>query len=132
MKVVFVIGLILMAIAGLTAWHAHQKISAARILDGRVAELLPVRSSKGGVSYKLRIAYRDSAGTERNFITSFASRPPMHDLDEAVKVGWMKGDEAFLVSFPARFATPWILFLVGALLFLLPMGEETTGKALPA
>ncbi|HJW10057.1 MAG TPA: hypothetical protein VJ483_10505, partial [Holophagaceae bacterium] len=51
--------------------------------------------------------------------------PPMHDLDEVVKVACAApgSDEApLLVSFPARFAAPWILLLLGAFLAVLPLG----------
>jgi hypothetical protein len=123
MKIVFILGLVLISAAGWWAWQTHLRIKSARLVDGRVTELIPVRGSKGGVSYKLRVAYRGLSGAETSFVTGFASRPPMHDLDEIVKVAAPASGEApLLVSFPARFAGPWVVFLIGAFMALLPLG----------
>jgi hypothetical protein len=122
MKILFVLGLAFMTLAAWLAMRAHRRILASRLVDGRVAELIPVRGSKGGTNYKLRIAFKDPGGMESSFVTAFSSKPPMHDLGEAVKVGLAPGEAPLLVSFPARFAFPWILFLIGALMSVLPLG----------
>ncbi len=123
MRILFAIGVLLVAIAAWLALRSHRRILAAKLVDGRVTELIPVRGSKGGTNYKLRIAYRDPAGVARDFVTGFASNPPMHALDEVVKVGCFDpGEPPILVSFPARFGTAWVVFLVGALFLILPLG----------
>lgn len=122
MKFLFILGLALVSASAWWAWRTHMRITRLRLVEGRVAELIPVRGSKGGTNYKLRIAFRDLSGSESSFVTGFSSKPPMHDLGESVKVGLEPGAAPLLVSFPARFAVPWVLFLLGVFLALLPLG----------
>lgn len=78
MKASLIFTVIGLAVAGFGAWlllRAHRKVEGRPVIQGQVIELIPVRGSKGGTSYKLRVAYRDPAGNSGTLTTRWAQNP---------------------------------------------------------
>ncbi len=92
MKGSLILALIGLALAGLGGWlllRAHRKVDGRPVINGQVTELIPVRGSKGGTSYKLRVAYTDPVGNPGTLTTSWAQNPPAARQGETVKLAWI-------------------------------------------
>ncbi len=105
------------AVAGFGVWlllRAHRKVEGRPVISGQVVELIPVRGSKGGTSYKLRVAYQDPAGNHGTLTTRWAQNPPAAKAGETVKLAWIApGEEPVLLLFSSLFGTGFVVVVFG-------------------
>jgi hypothetical protein len=117
------IGLALAAAGWFLLFRAHRAVDGKPVIQGEVAELIPVRGSKGGTSYKLRVAYRDPAGNAGMLTTRWAQNPPAARVGEAVKLAWTgPGETPVLLLFSSLFGMGFVLTVVGLALALMGGG----------
>lgn len=115
-----------LALAGL-GWYlllrAHRKVDGRLVLNGEVTELIPVRGSKGGTNYKLRVSYQDPSGNPGILTTRWAQNPPAARAGEQVKLAWIApGQEPVLLLFSSLFGLGWVLAILGLALAALGGG----------
>ena len=117
------LGLALAGLGWALLFRAHHRVEGRPIIQGEVTELIPVRGSKGGTSYKLRVAYQDPAGNPGMLVTGWAQNPPAAKQGERVKLAWI-GPEAkpVLLLFSNLFGLGWVLAVMGLALFVLGAG----------
>ncbi len=115
-----------LAVAGLGGWlllRAHRKVEGRPVINGQVTELIPVRGSKGGTSYKLRVAYTDPSGNPGSLTTSWAQNPPAARQGESVKLAWIAPGEApVLLLFSSLFGVGFAMTVIGLAMLLLGGG----------
>jgi hypothetical protein len=88
-----------------------------------VVELVPHTGSKGGTSYSLRVSYTQREGGKGEFVTSFSSNPPTHQLGEKIRVVcYADQHEPDILAFPDLFLFPWTCFCAGIFLLLMCAG----------
>lgn len=117
MKASLIFTVIGLAVAGFGAWlllRAHRKVEGRPVIQGQVIELIPVRGSKGGTSYKLRVAYRDPAGNSGTLTTRWAQNPPAAKEGETVQLAWIApGEDPVLLLFSSLFGTGFVIVVFG-------------------
>ena len=119
--IVILIGLVLAGLGWFLIARAHGKVTGRPVISGEVADLIPVRSSKGGTSYKLRVTYQDPGGNLGSLTTRWAQNPPAAKPGEHVKLAWIApGQDPVLLLFSSLFGAGWVLAVLG--LALLAMG----------
>ena len=115
-----------LALGVLGAWllmRAHKRVEGRPVIGGQVTELIPVRGSKGGTNYKLRIAYTDPGGNPGTLTTRWAQNPPAARQGETVKLAWIGPGEAPVpLLFGSLFGIGFALSVVGLALLLLGGG----------
>lgn len=117
------IGLALGVLGGWLLLRAHKRVEGRPVIGGRVTELIPVRGSKGGTTYKLRVAYTDPGGNAGELTTRWAQNPPAAKQGERVKLAWMGAEEQpVLLLFSNLFGVGWVLAVLGLALFVLGAG----------
>ena len=117
------LGALLAAIGVYLLLRAHKRVEGRPVISGQVVELIPVRGSKGGTSYKLRVAYTDPGGNPGELTTRWAQNPPAAREGEAVKLAWIgPGEDPVLLLFSSLFGIGWSLAIVGLALLLLGGG----------
>lgn len=123
MKALILFACIGLALAGVGAWlllRAHRKVEGRPVINGQVTELIPVRGSKGGTSYKLRVAYTDPGGSPGTLTTSWAQNPPAALQGETVKLAWIApGEEPVLLLFSSLFGVGFAMTVIGLALLLM-------------
>lgn len=106
-----------LVVAGFGAWlllRAHRKVEGRPVINGQVVELIPVRGSKGGTSYKLRVAYHDPAGNPGTLTTRWAQNPPAAKAGETVQLAWVEpGEDPVLLLFSSLFGTGFVIVVFG-------------------
>ena len=108
------IGLALTGLGWFLLLRAHGKVNGRPVIGGEVTELIPVRGSKGGTSYKLRVAYQDPGGNPGTLITGWAQNPPAAKQGERVKLAWTgPGEPPVLLLFSSLFGVGWVLVMAG-------------------
>ena len=121
--VLLFIGAALAALGWFLLFRAHHKVDGRPVIQGEVAELIPVRGSKGGTSYKLRVAYQDPAGNPGMLTTGWAQNPPAAKQGERVKLAWIgPGETPVVLLFSSLFGIGWVLAMVGFALFAMGAG----------
>jgi len=121
--VLLLIGLALAGLGWFLLFRAHHRVQGRPVIQGEVTELIPVRGSKGGTSYKLRVAYQDPAGNPGVLTTGWAQNPPAAKQGERVKLAWIGPEEKpLLLLFSNLFGVGWVLAVVGLALFVLGAG----------
>ena len=117
------IGLALAVLGGWLLLRAHKRVEGRPVIGGRVTELIPVRGSKGGTTYKLRVAYTDPGGNAGELTTRWAQNPPAARAGEAVKLAWIgPGETPVLLLFGNLFGVGFAVTVVGLALLLLGGG----------
>lgn len=117
------IGLALAALGWFLLFRVHHRVQGRPVIQGEVTELIPVRGSKGGTSYKLRVAYQDPVGNPGVLTTGWAQNPPAAKQGERVKLAWTGPEEKpVLLLFSNLFGVGWVLAVVGLALFVLGAG----------
>ena len=112
--VLLILGLGLAALGGWLILRAHRRVDGRPVINGEVAELIPVRGSKGGTNYKLRVAYTDLGGNACTLVTRWAQNPPAARMGEAVKLAWIgPGEEPVLLLFSSLFGVGFALVVIG-------------------
>lgn len=113
-------------LAALGAWlilRAHRRVEGKPVISGQVMELIPVRGSKGGTNYKLRVAYTDPGGNPGELTTRWAQNPPAARAGETVKLAWIApGETPVLLLFGSLFGVGFVLAVIGLALALLGGG----------
>lgn len=126
MRGVMILACIGLALAGLGAFlllRAHRRVEGRPVIGGRVTELIPVRGSKGGTNYKLRVAYTDPGGNPGTLTTRWAQNPPAAQAGDPVKLAWIApGEDPVLLLFGSLFGVGFTLVVVGLALLLLGGG----------
>jgi hypothetical protein len=121
--ILFFIGLALAGLGWFLLFRAHHKVDGRPVIQGEVTELIPVRGSKGGTSYKLRVAYQDPGGNPGSLTTRWAQNPPAAKAGERVKLAWTgPGEEPVLLLFSSLFGVGFVLAVVGLALTVLGAG----------
>jgi hypothetical protein len=116
-------GIALVVVALYLSWRKHNLVLTGHLADGQVTELIPHRGSKGGVSYSLRVKYSLPDGQPGEFVTTFSSSPPLHDLHEKVRVVYYPGATSpDILAFNDLYLFPWVLFCTGLFLLLMCAG----------
>lgn len=119
--ILLLIGLALAGLGWFLLFRAHHRVQGRPIIQGEVTDLIPVRGSKGGTSYKLRVAYQDPGGNPGVLTTGWAQNPPAARQGERVKLAWIApGEDPVLLLFSSLFGIGWVLAVLG--LALLSMG----------
>lgn len=119
--IVIFIGLALSGLGWFLLLRAHGKVNGRPVISGEVVDLIPVRGSKGGTSYKLRVAFQDPGGNPGAMTTRWAQNPPAAKQGERVKLAWIApGEDPVLLLFSSLFGVGWVLAVLG--LALLAMG----------
>jgi hypothetical protein len=115
-----------LGLAALGAWlvlRAHRRVEGRPVIRGEVTELIPVRGSKGGTSYKLRVAYTDPGGVQGELVTRWAQNPPAAQAGDAVKLAWIgPGEDPVLLLFGSLFGLGFVLAVLGVSLALIAGG----------
>lgn len=110
----------------LGAWlilRAHRRVEGKPVISGQVVELIPVRGSKGGTNYKLRVAYTDPGGNLGELTTRWAQNPPAARAGEVVKLAWVgPGEPPVLLLFSSLFGAGFVVAVIGLALALLGGG----------
>lgn len=113
-------------LVALGAWlllRAHRRVEGRSVISGQVVELIPVRGSKGGTTYRLRVAYTDPGGIQGELTTRWAQNPPAARVGEAVKLAWTgPGQAPVLLLFSSLFGVGFVLTVIGLALALLGGG----------
>ncbi|HZU53331.1 MAG TPA: DUF3592 domain-containing protein [Holophagaceae bacterium] len=121
--VLLFLGLALAGLGWFLLFRAHHRVDGRPVISGEVAALIPVRGSKGGTSYKLRVAYQDPAGTPGTLTTRWAQNPPAARAGESVKLAWVSpGEPPVLLLFSSLFGVGFVLTVIGLALALLGGG----------
>ena len=121
--VLLLIGLALAGLGWFLLFRAHHRVQGRPVIQGEVTELVPVRGSKGGTSYKLRVAYQDPAGNPGTLTTGWAQNPPAAKQGERVNLAWTGPEEKpVLLLFTSLFGVGWVLTVMGLGLFVLGAG----------
>lgn len=121
--ILLLIGAALAGLGWFLLFRAHHKVQGRPVIQGEVTELIPVRGSKGGTSYKLRVAYQDPAGNPGMLTTRWAQNPPAAKQGERVKLAWTGPEaEPVLLLFSSLFGVGWVLTVAGLALFVLGAG----------
>ncbi|HTL98172.1 MAG TPA: hypothetical protein VL181_05150 [Holophagaceae bacterium] len=108
------LGCLLAVLGAYLLMRAHRRVDGRPVIGGRVMELIPVRGSKGGTSYKLRVAYTDPGGNPTTLTTRWAQNPPAAKAGESVKLAWIgPGEEPVLLLFSSLFGLGFALLVVG-------------------
>src|SRR5689334_2871639 len=117
MRGVLILVCIGLALAGFGAFlllRAHRRVEGRPVIGGQVTELIPVRGSKGGTNYKLRVTYTDPGGNPGTLTTRWAQNPPAAQVGEAVKLAWIApGEDPVLLLFSSLFGVGFALVVVG-------------------
>lgn len=115
-----------LAISGLGVFlllRAHRRVEGRPVIQGQVTELIPVRGSKGGTNYRLRVSYADPAGRAGLLTTRWAQNPPAAQVGESVKLAWIgPGEDPVLLLFSSLFGLGFALLVVGCALLALGGG----------
>ncbi len=119
---IFGLGLALIVLGGYLAWRKHSMILRGHLTEGEVVQLIPHRGSKGGVSYSLRVAYTAPDGAHGEFTTSYSSSPPLHALNEKVRVVCYDSGTPDILAFQDDFLFPLICISIGAGILLVCSG----------
>lgn len=120
---IITIGFALILLALYLTWRKHQILLTGHLADGEVVELIPHSSSKGGPTYSLRVAYIQPDGAKGEFVTSFSSSPPMHQLHEKIRVVYYPGAEKpDILAFKDLYLFPWVCFCTGLFILLMCAG----------
>ncbi|MBS1766573.1 MAG: DUF3592 domain-containing protein [Acidobacteria bacterium] len=116
-------GFALAALGGWLVLRAHRRVEGKPVISGRVVELIPVRGSKGGTTYKLRVAYTDPGGNPGELTTRWAQNPPAARAGETVKLAWIGVEEPpVLLIFSNLFGVGFLLAVFGLALAALGGG----------
>lgn len=114
-------GLILLGLY--LTWRKHHMLLTGHLASGEVTELIPHRGSKGGTNYSLRVAYTQADGEKNEFTTSFSSNPPMHQLNEKIRVIYYdNGTSPDILAFQDLYLFPWVLCCAGVFILMLCLG----------
>ena len=120
---IITLGFALIVLALYLGWRKHQLLLSGHLVDGKVVELIPHTGSKGGVSYSLRVTYTQPHKGESEFVTSFSSNPPTHQLGEKIRVVYYPGATSpDILAFPDLFLFPWTCFCAGTFILLMCLG----------
>ena len=120
---ILALGIGLIVLGAYLAWRKHHQVLTGHLSDGEVVELIPHTGSKGGVSYTLRVAYATAKGDRSEFTTTFSSNPPMHRLNERVRVVYYDdGTSPDILAYPEMFLFPWTCVCAGIFLLLMCAG----------
>ena len=121
--VLFPLGLVLGGVGWFLLLRAHGKVKDRPVIPGEVTALIPVRTSKGGTTYKLQVAYQDPGGHPGTLTTRWAQNPPAARAGERVKLAWIgPGEDPVLLLFSSLFGVGWVLLLLGSALALMGAG----------
>lgn len=121
--VLLFIGLALAGLGWFLLFRAHRRVEGRPVINGEVTELIPVRGSKGGTSYKLRVAYQDPGGNLGSFTTRWAQNPPAAQNGERVKLAWIGPAETpVLLLFSSLFGVGWVFTVLGIALAAMGAG----------
>lgn len=116
-------GLVLGALGWFLLMRAHGRVKGKPVIDGEVLDLIPVRGSKGGTSYKLHVGYQDPAGNPGELTTGWAQNPPAAQAGDRVKLAWMgPGERPVLLLFGSLFGVGFVLMVIGGALLALGAG----------
>jgi hypothetical protein len=122
MKWIAFLGLAFLSVSIFLILRQHRLILGGLYLDGEVTEQVRVYDSDGD-TFKIKVRYIRPNGEPSEFVTSTASRPPTHEVGEAVKVLYYpETQRASILSFGYCFGFAWGLACVGLFLFLLGGG----------
>ncbi len=120
---IIALGFALVLLSLYLTWRKHNLLLSGHLTDGEVVELIPHTGSKGGVSYSLRVAYTKADGARSEFVTTFSSNPPTHQLNEKIRVVYY-ADQVTpdILAFPDSFLFPWTAFCTGLFILLMCAG----------
>ena len=108
-----VVGIAMLAIAGLLASKQHRWLCAAQMTTGSVIELVRSSGSKGGSVYAPRVEFTGRDGAKHSFVRGYSSSPPDYAVGDKVTVGYDANSAGRIVSFGERFGFPLVLGAVG-------------------
>ncbi len=112
-------------VAGFVWYQVTQGfLNEAMITEGEVIELQGSRSSKGNSTYRPVVRFKDSAGTEHQFTSSFSSSPPSFSPGEWVQVAYDEADptKAQIKEFLPLWLGPIIFWFIGSIFFSIGLG----------
>ncbi len=120
-KITIFIGLALLGFAGWLALREHVWLKAARVVPGTVAELIPVRGSKGSTSYKPRVRYTTPDGAIHDFVRGYASKPAGLAVGEPLAIAYRDDapQDVRILTFGQRFGFAAFVAVGGICLVLL-------------
>ena len=120
-KLTIFLGLALVGLAGWLAQREHTWLKAAQIVPGTVTELIPVRSRKGGTSYKPRVRYTTPDGAIHDFVRSYSSSPAGVEVGEPLAVAYRADQpgDVRIVTFGQRYGFTAGVAVLGVALALL-------------
>jgi len=118
--ILLALGLAMSGLGVFLLLRAHRRVEGRQVIQGRVTELIPVRGSKGGTSYRLCVAYADPGGQSGLLTTRWAQNPPAAQVGETVKLAWIgPGEDPVLLLFGSLFGVGFALLVVGCALLAL-------------
>lgn len=111
------LGLLFAAIGGWFFVEDRQLAAEGLRAEGQVIELVSVRDSDGGSTYKPVVEFTDADGRTHRFTSSFSSSPPAHSPGERIEVIYLPADpgRAVIDSFLGRHLFPLIFGGIGTL-----------------
>lgn len=113
-NILFWVGAALSLLGTTLVMREHTWLKAATVTDGTVVQLISVRGSKGGSSYRPRVTFRDPQGQEHEFTRSWSSQPAGFFVGERVKVAYdPRTHEGRILSFGQRFGLAAIVLATG-------------------
>jgi hypothetical protein len=116
--------------AGIFAGIGQQRVLAGKqIVEGRVTNLIPGRSSKGGVVYALEAAFNDAAGTRRTYRSSWNTANPGYRVADKIRLYYnpRNPSDCGLATFGGRFGVAWMLILTAFSLMIGKAGFAVGG-----
>ena len=120
MKLLIVLGLGLVILAAWLARREHAWLRSARVVPGTVAELIPVRGSKGRTSYKPRVRYTTPDGAIHDFVRSYGSSPAGVEVWESLAVAYREDvqEAPRILTFGQRYGFAAFLGALGVFFIL--------------
>lgn len=120
-NIFFCLGAVMSVVGTALVMREHTWLKSATVTDGTVVQLIAASGSKGGVSYKPRVTFRDHQGVEHEFTRSWSSRPAGYFVGERVQVAYdPQTCEGRILAFGQRFG--FAAFLLGIGLGLAVLG----------
>jgi hypothetical protein len=120
--ITLMVGLSLVALAGILGVREHRWIRNAALSEGQVVELVVHQGSshrRRGTTYSPRVTFTAEDGSEHIFTRASGSNPPDYHVGERVKVAYDRASyEGRILSFGERFGVTVFLaaFGLGAML----------------
>jgi hypothetical protein len=116
----------LFLLAFFLAYTNNRFIKERLIGEGQVTQLPATRGSKGGTTYKIVASFRDRAGQEHTYRSTFSSSNPGYAVGDPIRICYRENEpeSCGIYSFGYRFGPALIIGALAAALAIIRLGYK--------